>query len=345
MISKEQIFDLINRDNLFEAFEELNKFFDGNNDTLNALRNEFVDQPNNFSKAAYTSRLKMFISRNYLYQPPKNKAEPPRDFYDTLCDLNFKLQTLNFQSIYKNKQIAAFLLHGDHDDTGSDVTWLYNQLLHVENLENDRYITIDFRSKLGGSFERMLEEFFIRFEIDVTTGNRTKHIAQLRSKIENKLAIDHFVCVVKGPDNILGNEAELCKLVNDFLSFMDNNIVQEGNNNSLIFLFVENKPADYRYKDDKYFFWFKESEEDTYPLHVVSCTDVKIIDLAPIRKVKESDITKWIARSLVTPAVYNKIRCFNGREKDILREGDNPFQVIQKICSDLNIKIEDKWIN
>jgi hypothetical protein len=345
MTSKEEIFDLINKFELDKAFEELNKFFLRQNDSLNTLINEFVSRPDNFNTAQFMTRLKIFINTNYHCQPSKNRPHPEIDFYDVLCELDFKIQTLNFQRIYKNKKIAAFLLHGESDEKGSDVNWLYHQLLYKEGLVNDKYITIDFGSKLGGSFERLLEEFFIRFEIDTNTGNRTRQIAQLRSKIESKLNIDHFVCIIKSPDNILNNEAELCKLFTDFLSFMDNQIVQENHNNSFILLFLEGKLADYKLKDNKYFFWFSENQEDDYPLNVVKCPDVKIIDLAPIRKIKEMDITEWIKWSLLNPAIYNKVSGFDGKEKEILKEGANPFQVIKRICSDLNIKFEDRWIN
>jgi len=344
MTTKEEIFDLINKGELAEAFEELNKYFLDQNDSLNALMNEYVNQPNNFSPAQFMSRLKTFINANYKCISHGNSFKPEIDFYDALCEIDFKLQTLNFQRIYKNKKIAAFLLHGECDEKGNDVNWLYNQLLYKEGLINDRFITIDLGSKLGGSFERLLEEFFIRFEIDPVAGNRTKQIAQLRNKIENKLKIDHFVCLIKGPDNILSNETELNALFSDFLSFMDNQIVQENHNNSLILLFIEPKLADYKLKDDKYFFWFRDNLKDDYPLTVVNCQDVKIIDLAPIKKIQERDITDWIKWSLETPAIYKKISCFKGKEKDILQSGDNPFQVIKKICSDLNIKIEEKWI-
>jgi hypothetical protein len=63
--TKAQLFDLINKGDFFDLFEELNKFFLSNNDSLNALMAEYIDQPNNFNKSQFASRLKIFISRNW----------------------------------------------------------------------------------------------------------------------------------------------------------------------------------------------------------------------------------------------------------------------------------------
>jgi hypothetical protein len=62
--TKEHIYDLINRNDLFEAFEALNKIFLGKNDALNALLSEYINPPGNFSQAHFTSRLKVFMHRN-----------------------------------------------------------------------------------------------------------------------------------------------------------------------------------------------------------------------------------------------------------------------------------------
>ncbi|MGB8193141.1 MAG: hypothetical protein WCF67_14530 [Chitinophagaceae bacterium] len=346
MKSKEEIYGLISKNQLYEALEELKLFFGDGNDTLNNFINDFINPPDNHNHVRFIGRLKMFIG-NFYKPAPVARIVPQAelDFYDALCEFDFKLQTSNFHLIYRNRKIAAFLLHGDSDEHGNDVRWLYNQLLHVEGLLNDKHITIDCSSALGGSFERFIQELFIKFEIDTSVGNRQKQIAALRSELEDRLKEDHFVCIIKGPENILNNEQELHRLYTEFLSFMDVNIVRKQHSNSLIILFIENKLANYDLKEDKYFFWFNENEKDAHPINAVKCEDVRIIDLAPIQAIEEADIIKWIGWSLTSPSVYKKVCCFNDDPKAVLKEGNKPYQVIKNICAQLNIKMNDKWIH
>jgi len=64
-LTKDQVLDLINKGDLFDVFEELNKYFLGKNDSLNALMSEYINQPNNFNQAQFVGRLKVFVSRNW----------------------------------------------------------------------------------------------------------------------------------------------------------------------------------------------------------------------------------------------------------------------------------------
>ena len=65
------VIELINKGDFFQAFEECNKFFLGDNDALNALRDEYIDQANNFKPGEFASRLKTFVSNYYdpLFPP------------------------------------------------------------------------------------------------------------------------------------------------------------------------------------------------------------------------------------------------------------------------------------
>jgi hypothetical protein len=343
MMQKEEILDLLRKGDFAELFEELENFFKRKDDRLNALIDEYINRSGIFNMAEFMSRLRVFINRNYNLQLQSTQFNE-LDYYDALCELDFKLQTHYFQRIYKHKKIAAFLLHGETDELGSDIRWLYNQLLYKEGLSKERPIVIDFSSKLGGSFGRLLEEFFIAFQVDTETGNPTRHIARLRSQLENRLKVGHFVCIIKSPECLLGNKGELCKLFNDFLTFLDDHIVQEDPRYGLIFLFIEEKLVDYHCLEAQYFISFNEENKKNYSSYAVNCRDLKIIDLAPISKIKESDITDWIEWSLLNRELYEKTRLIAGREKEILQEGNNPYQVIQKICKELNIEIEKRWI-
>jgi len=62
-INKDKVTALINRGELPEAFEELNKYYLGKNDKLNALMDEFINPPGNYSQAMFITRLKIFVSR------------------------------------------------------------------------------------------------------------------------------------------------------------------------------------------------------------------------------------------------------------------------------------------
>lgn len=60
---KIKINDLLNKSEIVEAFDELNKFYFGKNDKLNALMDEFINPPGTFSQAMFITRLKVFVSK------------------------------------------------------------------------------------------------------------------------------------------------------------------------------------------------------------------------------------------------------------------------------------------
>ena len=41
--------------------------------------------------------------------------------------------------------------------------------------------------------------------------------------------------------------------------------------------------------------------------------------------------------------VYNKISFYRGKEKDLLDNVKRPYQVIEKICADLKVTINNTW--
>jgi hypothetical protein len=62
--NKEEILKLIDKGELFVAFEELSKQYAGNNLKLNALIDEFVNPPNNHNPVQFATRLKVFVNQN-----------------------------------------------------------------------------------------------------------------------------------------------------------------------------------------------------------------------------------------------------------------------------------------
>lgn len=62
-VEKERVFSMINKGEYLEAFEELNRHFLHNNDSLNALENELINPPFNFNPAMFNTRLKMFVNK------------------------------------------------------------------------------------------------------------------------------------------------------------------------------------------------------------------------------------------------------------------------------------------
>jgi hypothetical protein len=61
-MNKLQILELIDKNDFFAAFEELNKIYQGKNDSINALIYEFVNPPGTFSLTGFTTRLKIFVN-------------------------------------------------------------------------------------------------------------------------------------------------------------------------------------------------------------------------------------------------------------------------------------------
>jgi len=340
MVSKENVLNLIDHGEFVDVFVELNKYFVNRDERLNELSNELINPPGNFSQANYTTRLKLFVSLHY--KPSKVRSNTDIDYYDLLCAIDFKLQTENFQRIYPNRNIVSFLLHSESTDQEEDVKWLCKQLLYKESLNSD--LVIDLGSVAGGSYETLLREFYIKFDVNEAPAFKTKPLVQLRSRIEEKLQNDHLVCIVKGPEKILGIETELGSFFDELLSFLDDNIDKEKCNHSLIFIFIDDGQHRFPHKYSEYFLSFSEQDELNYFKRALDPDDLSIIDLAPIGKVVESDISTWIGHGMKKGIdVYHKISCYHGRENDILKHGNSPYQVIRKICADLNVTIQDKW--
>jgi hypothetical protein len=340
--SKKEIFDLLNQFHFPELFQELDSFFKKNNDSYNALISEYVHPPGTFVPSEFAKRLRVFINRNY--EPGgTTKGTDKVDFYDALCNLDFKIQTEHFKRIYKYKKVAAFLLHSNIKDGGSDIRWLCNQLLYKESLLDYDPLIIDLNSSAGCSLDRLFEEFFAAFEVTTSVGSPEDHLLDLRGSLENRLMGGPYVCIVQGPQQLLANEVELDNLFKKFFSFM-NRVRQKDHKNPIIFLLAENRIIDYNLQRDKFFIWYDKSRRENYASNAVYCTDFKIIDLGPVEKLEVKDIKSWIDWSLTVTGLFEKLSSIRGKEEAILQKGKEPYKVIESICSELQIPIESKWI-
>jgi hypothetical protein len=214
--------------------------------------------------------------------------------------------------------------------------------LYKGSLNSD--LVIDLSSISNGSYEGLLREFYIRFGVTEKAQNKTKPIVQLRSRIEELLQDGFFVCVIKGPENLFNSESELGAFFDDFLRYLDENMDKEKCAYSLIFLFIDTKQHGFPSKDSANFLRFREEDEGIYLKEAVESDTLKIIDLSPIGNLKESDIEKWITLSMKKgKEFYNKISCYRGKGKELIDKEKRPYQVIEKICADLKVTINDTW--
>lgn len=344
---KADLMTLIDTD-IDKAFEILDEIFKSNG-TYNDLSRQYVDRPIGFSLSDFRSRLKRLVNTQLEEPAPAPAHSPVHEFYPILCKLDFKTQNDLFRAICKNKKIAPFFLYGQGAHEEMEMRWLRNQLLQLLSEEKksvDQLITIDLGSKIGGAFDRLLDELYTRFEIPEIISDDTDTIALLRENLERRLAAGHVVCFIRNATNILAHPGELKKLCEEFLSFLDKNIVRKNHNHTLIFLFIEDLLPKNFSKEDKYFLWFDKEQGNNKMLEYVAGKDLKIAELAPVENVTEEDIRNWLRWSAQeNKDVFKKIKCFIGNEKGILAKGDRPFQVITTICSDLKIPMEDKWIH
>lgn len=279
--------------------------------------------------------LKVVVDRNESGKRTESSVDP----YEMLCELDFKLQSEHFK-LHKYKKIAAFLLHGKQEE---DVRWLCNQLLYKQDLLNEKYILIDLGPLPGGAFDRILNEFYSRYEI-APAPDPEERMVELRAELEKRLKLGPIVCIIKRPEKLFNHKTELDGFFDGFLHFLKKNVAWKKFNNPIIFLFVEQHSSNYACRDEDYFLWYKDADKHQHFSKGEACHEPRIIDLAPIQKIEKDDIGQWIKWSRDHRPIYDRLKQYSGQEHSLLTDGDYPFQVIQKICQDLNIKIEEEWI-
>lgn len=359
MLDKKALFDMINDQKYLEVFAELQGHFKKENTAINLLEAEIITPSNNFNPAQFSMRLKMTINRDWPERPVQPSVHPFND-YDLLCELDFKLQTQHFTRIYQYKKIALFLLHGETDAEGHDARWFWNQLIHKVKtpeggpLISDKPLIVDFTAHTGGAFERLMEDLYLKFEVDTAGQPGVNPKSLLRKKLEDRLQQSNILCVIMSPSAIFNDAGELKRLFEEFLLFMQDHIVTTMQH-AFIMLFVDNKVNDYKAGNDQYFTWFTQNNSQGYAFSVVKENSMKIIDLAPIEGLKEKDIQEWISCAQEKRQdVFLKIlqRCnapecllHDCYETYLLHGAVSPYAVIEKICHDLQIPFQSKWIS
>ena len=349
---KESIVSKIKQNDIAGALDDLKDIVPEDSSlTFGRLRNEFLNPPDNFNLVMFQQRLIVFVSTTIKVE--RKVSNPDLSFYDELCRLDFKMQTEHYMSIIPHKEIAAFLLHGDSDTDGNDIKWLSNQLIYRErkdtnNLDrDDDVITIDC-SRLT-SVEDVVEQLFNKYE--VRDGDYLHLRNELGRKLSERVSQGNIVCILKNADIILHDERKLSAFFNDLLVFMGGHVRRKNHRNSLIFLLTNNGEAKVHPGNRTYFFWFGDAPPNRHAQSAVASTvareNQRIIDLAPINRLQCSDLTEWIDASFARPDAYQKARTLTDKVTTMIGAGSTarPYEVIQKICTDLKIDIEDKWIN
>jgi hypothetical protein len=298
-----------------------------------------------YSPAEMAGRMRTYYYSTYkqLIGPGQEPEEEQPDHYEALCRLDFKLQTENFKQIYKQKKVAAFLLHGDCDQDGNDIHWLHNQLRYLENLSRVKDITIDYSIPIGKSYDRLLTEILTAFRVDQLNLTRPQQLKRLRIELDGNLKAGHYICVIKHPNCLLGNEEELDLLFSEFFAYMDEHL-DDRSKYKLIFLFLEHGLAPYQTCKANYFTWFDKTLDKDYAWNIIKDNSIKIVDLAPVHPIRDSDIKDWVNWwSGEYPSLYTQLDIIMSEASEIAREGPSPYKVITTICNRLKIPIQDAW--
>lgn len=359
MLTKEELFAMIVKRNYDEVFEELQRHFKRNNTPINLLEDEYIQPSANFNEGRFITQLKMTINRDWP-QVTAPQVTHQFDDYDLLCELDFKLQTQHFVRIFQYKKIALFLLHGETDTEGHDARWFWNQIIHKAKtptggpLISDKPLIVDFTAHTGGAFERLMEDLYLKFEVDTAAPGGVNPKNLLRRKLEDRLQQGNILCIIMSPSTIFNDAKELKRLFDEFLLFMQEHIVTTMKH-AFIILFVDNKTGAYQAGNDQYFTWFTPANSQEYAISVVKENNLKIIDLAPIEHLKEKDIRDWIScvqekrqdMFLKILQRYNAPECLlhDCYENYLLHGAVSPYAVIEKICHDLQIPFQSKWIS
>lgn len=327
--------------NLGKAFDALNAIFLHKNSEYNKLYEEFTYRKDNFDERDYKLRLKCFVNLNNCHfdkQTP-NKDTVDDDYYGLIMDLVFQKQTKHFSKIYKYKTVGTFLLHGETDEEENELRLACRHILYVNKLLlGNLPLKICFTTKTEATAQKIADELFAKFYIDK---NEENSLQQLRSEIQDYIKTQSLIVLIHYPNSVLSNEKEMKELFENFLPYLNKEIVRKkGNYNSLIFIFNVNGIASC--VQEQYFFWYNQNL-DNYVSKVKNSKEIKIVDLAPIEDISEKNISEWIENQMEYPQRYTKINHYENGEDKLLCNGRKPFQVICKLCNDFQINIQTEW--
>ena len=344
----EQILNLIDQD-IDKALEEMDPIFLDKSPKYNELSNEYVDQPVGFSLRTFRSRLKRFVNMNLSAFTTVSKNEQKDvNFEELFCKLDFEQQEQHFETIYQNKKVSAFLLHGNNIDQNMDVKWLYHQLLLKRKLLENVPIKIDFSSSVHRDFDDLINTFYQHFEVP------DKDQRNLWFKIAKRLDSEPIVALVKYPIKTI----DMKNFYSLFYEFFErlSGLIPPALEHSLIFIFIEEKiEQDYKTSMGSYFLWYETEDDGLFSWTAISSKEPKIVNLPPVGRIEASMIRKWIVSNLTIPEVKNNLSCYLPdpagqspcRCELLLEDGDSPYRVIKKLYEALkndNIKKPDQWL-
>jgi hypothetical protein len=325
-VTKEQILNLIdNGDEFDKIFDALDKRFLHKNSIYMDLCGEFVSRRDSFSKKEFRDRLKRFVS---ITEFPKANQKNQIDVFDLLCLLEFEPQSMNFKNIYKGNPVSAVLLHGENDDAGNDLKWLYNQLLITQISIDSAPIVIDFNGNINNCFDDMLKHLYNHL-----IGKFDYHKRKLIRAMAKRLETEHLVVIVKAPQKATVFK-EFFNLFHDFLMDLQEEGLEE---NALIFLIVEDNVDCYKHlKGDNRFLWFDKARKDAYIHTLAQCQQPLIIDLAQVEMMETEMIKNWIIKHLHITEIKNNLFQYHTQLDVLLENRFNRYHVIKTICSKLN---------
>jgi hypothetical protein len=342
--TKKEILNKITNDVIDEALELIKSLLPQEGkavETFERLSYDFTNQANNFNYTMFKAQLKVLVNNlaattTPIAAKPAEKTDTSDKLYDELCSIDFETQTTHFRNIYRRKNVSAFLLYGENNE---DTRWLYHQLMHLEGLTMSKPESIDYSSTVNSTFEQLQQQLFDRF--DVTN----KQVKTLRFKIESFLQTSPLVILIKYPARKITELNEFYKSFFDLFKLLYDQISEEKN--PVIFLFIEDALTEYDAIDKTYFLWQHGFQrEGEYSLAAINEQTPKIMDLAPICKLKPDEVEKWLAKKLSYQQLQ-KFYCDVKQELNIPDEGASPYYIIDQICNAIKTdpsQKTDQWL-
>jgi len=267
--------------------------------------------------------------------------------YCALCDLDFKNQAYSFEYIYKKKTVSAFLIRGDDDSMIDDMKWCRNQLLKTSKLYSFDYIPIVYTDKfLNNDHTYLKENFKCKFNAEKLDND------DFRKNIEKRLETQSFVVIVEN----VGVYCNVEDFYKAFFQFYEDVLchIRIDEKNHLIFLFIDYTSNAYETVIENHFKWYKCDEMDidkhyAEAAELAESNQFKVIDLTPIESLNAVSILEWIDRNKSIDEIDKKFREYildKSKINKFLDEGKSPYKIINKILSEMKIKLTDKpeWL-
>jgi len=345
MSSRSELLNLIN-ENFVEAIKVI-QVKENLDPLIRDILFEYAGTPNPNIKQ-FRSRLCIAVSLTLKDEPKQIKDNNLDDkIYCAICDLNFKNQTSSFEYIYKKRTVSAFLIRGENESMIDDLKWCCNQLLKTSKLDIFDYIPIVYSKQSLNIDHTYLEENFKKeFKAEKLDNQRVVR------RIEARLKTKSFVVIVKN----VGIHCDVEDFYNSFFKFYDNILkyITIDEDNYLIFLFIDYTSKNYETVIENRFKWYKCDDMDVErhyaeAAQIAESCEFKVIDLTPIESLNADSILEWINRNKTIDEIDKKFREYifdKSKINKFFDEGKSPYKIINKILSEMKIKLTDKpeWL-